>query len=70
MTYEKSITRLDQIVDELDSGDLELAKALKLFEEGIACLREASKELSHAEARVKVLVEKSDGVFELPDHDR
>ena len=70
MTYEKSISRLEQIVDELDSGDLELAKALKLFEEGIACLREASKELSHAEARVKVLVEKSDGVFELPDHDR
>lgn len=70
MTYEKSITRLGEIVDELDSGDLELAKALKLFEEGIACLREASKELSHAEARVKVLVEKSDGVFELPDHDR
>jgi len=70
MSYEKSIRRLEQIVAELESGDLELAKSLKLFEEGITCLREATKELSHAEARVKVLVEKSDGVFELPDHDR
>lgn len=70
MTYEKSIRRLEAIVTELESGDLELAKALKLFEEGITCLREATKELSHAESRVKVLVEKSDGVFELPDHGR
>jgi exodeoxyribonuclease VII small subunit len=70
MSYEKSVRRLEAIVEELEAGDLELAKALKLFEEGISCLREATKELSHAEARVKVLVEKSDGVFELPDHDR
>ena len=70
MSYEKSVQRLEEIVSELDGGDLELNKALKLFEEGIKCLRDASAELGQAEARVKTLVEQSDGLFELPDHER
>ena len=70
MSYESSVSRLEEIVSELDEGDLELARALKLFEEGIKCLRDASAELGNAEARVKTLVEKSNGLFELPDRER
>ena len=70
MSYEQSVRRLEAIVAELDAGDLELAKALSLFEEGIKCLRDASAELGAAEVRVKALVEQSHGVFELPDHER
>ena len=70
MSYEKSVKRLEAIVSELDRGELELAKALKLFEEGIKCLRDASAELGQAEARVRTLVEQSNGLFELPDHER
>jgi len=70
VSYEKSVKRLEAIVSELDRGELELAKALKLFEEGIKCLRDASAELGQAEARVRTLVEQSNGLFELPDHER
>ena len=70
MNYEKSVQRLEAIVEELDGGNLDLNKALKLFEEGIKCLRDASAELGQAEAKVKTLVEQSDGLFELPDHER
>ena len=70
MSYEKSVARLEAIVSELDGGDLELSRALMLFEEGIKCLRDASSELVQAEARVKTLVEQSNGLFELPDHER
>ena len=67
MTFEESMARLDAIVRELDSDALDLDRALRLFEEGVERLRTASAELSRAEAQVKLLVEKSDGSFELPE---
>lgn len=66
MTFETTLARLQEIVDELEHDELELDRALRLFEEGVARLREASTELSRAEAQVKLLVEKTDGTFELP----
>ncbi len=67
MTFESRLARLEAIVAELDSEDVELAQALKLFEEGVECLRKASADLAQAEARVKSLVERADGSFELPE---
>ena len=67
MTFEDSMTRLDAIVRELDSDALDLDRALRLFEEGVEKLRAASAALSRAEAQVKLLVEQSDGTFELPE---
>jgi exonuclease VII small subunit len=46
---------------------MSLEKGLKLFEEGIACLRDASTELSKAEAAVQVLRERTDGILEATD---
>ena len=68
MTFEERLQRLDAIVRELSGEKLELTRALALFEEGVDCLREASQELSRAEARVQRLVERDDGSFELTDH--
>ena len=42
-------------------------EALKLFEEGIVRLREASASLSDAEGKVKTLIEQADGVFGTKD---
>ena len=67
MTFEESLSRLDEIVHALESDTLDLDRALRLFEEGVERLREASAELARAEAQVKLLVEKTDGTFELPD---
>ena len=65
MTIEQSLTRLDAIVEQLESEPLELAAALALFEEGVACLREAAGTLSEAEARVQRLTELADGAFDV-----
>ena len=67
MTFERSLARLEEIVAELDADDVELDRALRLFEEGVERLREATAELGRAEAQVKLLVEKADGTFELTD---
>jgi len=67
MSFEKSLARLEEIVAELDGDGLDLDAALALFEEGVERLRTASAELARAEAQVKLLVEKSDGTFDLAD---
>ena len=70
MTFEDTLTRLQEIVGELEQDGLELDRALALFEEGVARLREANGELARAEAQVRLLVEKTDGSFELPALER
>jgi len=64
-TFEKRLQRLEAIVAELEGDEIELAKALALFEEGIECLRGASDELSRVEERVRTLTERIGGEFEL-----
>lgn len=63
MSFEQSLARLEQIAGALDRDDLPLEEALKLFEEGITRLREASAALTDAEGKVRTLLEQADGVF-------
>ncbi len=67
MSFEARLRRLEEIVGELESDTIDLARSLTLFEEGIACLRDAAAELSRAEAQVQRLVERDDGTFEVTD---
>ena len=64
MSYEKRVARLQEIVAELEGDGVPLDDALKLFEEGIEILRLASDELTTAEGRVELLIERVEGVFE------
>jgi exodeoxyribonuclease VII small subunit len=63
VTIEQRLARLEEIVSELESEQLGLTQALALFEEGVACLREAAGTLSDAEARVQKLTELADGTL-------
>ena len=67
MTFEKRLARLEAIAAELESGELELARALALFEEGVEQLRAAAEELTQAETRVQTLIERADGTFDLSE---
>ena len=69
MNYEKSLRRLDEIVAGLENEQIGLDQSLKLFEEGIELLRSASAELDKAETRVQMLIERSEGGFELKEMD-
>jgi exodeoxyribonuclease VII small subunit len=69
MSYESDLVRIENIVGELESAELPLDDALRLFEEGIERLRTASAALSQVEARVRKLIEESDGGFSLADFD-
>ena len=63
MTIEHKLARLEEIVAQLEGETLELATALALFEEGVACLSEAAGTLSEAETRVQKLTELANGAF-------
>jgi len=67
MSFEERLQRLEEIVAQLESDQLDLEKALALFEEGVSCLRAATEELGKVEARVQRLVERADGTFEVTD---
>ena len=64
-TVEERLARLEAIVAQLEGEPLDLAAALVLFEEGVACLRDAAGTLSEAEARVQRLTELADGAFDV-----
>ena len=67
MTFEETLDRLHAIVADLESDELQLDRALALFEEGVERLRSAAGELARAEARVQQLVETADGELVLAD---
>lgn len=67
MTFEQSLHRLEDIVRELERTDLDLDRALALFEEGIGHLRSAGLALQQVDARVQQLVEAADGSFSVTE---
>jgi exodeoxyribonuclease VII small subunit len=67
VSFERQLKRLEEIVGELESDEIELERALALFEEGVKNLRAATEELGKVETRVQRLVEKADGSFEVTD---
>jgi exodeoxyribonuclease VII small subunit len=68
-TLEEDLSRLDAIVRALEAEDLDLDRALSLFEEGIERLRTARERLSEAGLRLRQLREAGDGL-RLDDLDR
>jgi len=58
--FEDNLSRLEEIVKKMESGDLSLEDSLKAFEEGIKLSRICAKKLDESERRVDVLL-KQDG---------
>jgi len=69
-SLEQDLGRLDAIVRALEAEDLDLDRALALFEEGIERLRSARERLTEAGVRLKALREAADGGVRLDDLDR
>jgi len=59
--FEAALARLEEIVKELEQGDLPLEQSLKLFEEGIKLSRICNRRLEDAERRVEILLKDDAG---------
>lgn len=56
LSFEEALTRLEAVVERLESGELELESALLAFEDGVALARRCAGQLDAAEQRIEILV--------------
>jgi exodeoxyribonuclease VII small subunit len=64
VNFEKALSELEKLVDEMEQGNLSLEDSLKRFEKGIALTTECQKALQNAELKVKELLENSGKLLE------
>lgn len=69
LTFEESMTRLEQIVRALEQGNAPLEESLKLFQEGTDLVRSCGKLLDEAELQIKKVLTAADGSPVLEDFD-
>ena len=62
--FEEQIESLEQIVAELEKGDLNLDDSVAKFEEGIKISKECNKILEEAEKRITILLNKDGDMIE------
>jgi exodeoxyribonuclease VII small subunit len=72
--FESALKSLEEIVKQLESGDLSLDRALELFEEGVKISRYCNAKLEEAQRKVETLTRGPDGTLvavplELPADD-
>ncbi len=59
--YDALVARLERVVGELESGQLNLEQSIEKFAEGVRLAKDASRKLDEAERRVELLVRSADG---------
>lgn len=69
VNLEKALADLEKLVEDLESGDLPLEKAMKKFEDGIKLTRSCQSALKDAEQKVQILIDSADGDEALEDFD-
>ena len=63
LTFEQALRRLEEIVEALETEDLDLDKSLQFFEEGVSLSRHCNQQLQAAEKRIDILLRKADGTL-------
>ena len=66
LPFEASLEKLEEIVDRLEAGDVELETALAAFEEGVRLARRCAAQLEQAERRVEILVQEGREIVARP----
>jgi exodeoxyribonuclease VII small subunit len=61
VNLEKALADLETLVEELETGDLPLEKAMKKFEDGIKLTRACQSALKDAEQKVEILLKTAGG---------
>ena len=67
IAFEETFKNLEEIVNQLESGQETLEKSLELFEEGIKLSEICRAKLDNADQKIKKLIKKTDYSFELKD---
>ena len=64
ITFENSLKKLEMIVEELESGTLDLDKMLELFEEGMQLTQHCHLQLKEVEDKITTILKDGDKLIE------
>ncbi len=64
--FEAKLTKLENIVSELEKGDLSLEESLNKFEEGITVSKDCNKFLENAEKKITIILQENGEIKEEP----
>ncbi|MDD3579488.1 MAG: exodeoxyribonuclease VII small subunit [Desulfobacca sp.] len=59
--FEEALKRLENLIQQLESGDLPLEQALQTFEEGMRLVRFCTHKLDEVEKKVEILLQDEEG---------
>lgn len=63
-TFENAVKRLEEIVGQLEDGEIPLENSLTLFEEGVKLSRFCRSKLDEAEKRISLLLKDEAGILQ------
>ncbi len=63
LTFEQALARLEEIVRQMEEGEVALEQSLSLFEEGVSLSKHCASRLHKAEQRVVTLLQDADGTL-------
>ena len=58
--FEQSIETLEQLVKQMESGQMSLEESLKAYEEGVSLIKSCQDELAKAKQKVQMLSKKTE----------
>jgi len=64
MNFEETMKELEEVVQALENGELNLDESIKEFEKGMKLSKDASKYLEDAEKKITILVNKENEIKE------
>jgi len=63
--FERSFSRLEEILEKMNSGTVSLDESLKLYEEADQLIAGCTQKLNRAEAKIEKLIKKRDGELQI-----
>lgn len=69
-TFEESLSRLEEILELMNSGKAGLDDSLKLFEEANQLILSCNKRLNEAEKKIEKLIKNRNGDLQLDENGR
>jgi len=63
MVFEKNLEKIDEIVRDLEEGELSLNKSVERFEEGVKLIKECYKQIETAELKIETIIRENSDVI-------
>jgi exodeoxyribonuclease VII small subunit len=62
--FESALARLEELTEQLESGELQLEESISLYSEGLEIAKFCNARLTEAEKKIKIIAKDNGGVSE------